>query len=767
MTRDAVVKFSDGTEHVYEALPEGVTPAQVTERASQEFGKSVVSTEAASAGGGVPTVRGRLVDATPTAAPDLASSKAAYDAVQREYDSFRKAPAPADGLFTQTPERRAYSAKQDDFYKRIRAAKAELDAAGEGAKAVDEGKLRQAAVANPVEFSKKGFGGIIPNLKHFGNIALGAAGRGVAGLPALLAAGGQATDPGRFTKTPEDVFASLNSVGAKPVTKGEKYLGSGVEAATGAFFGPGSAAQKLITGAASGLGGEGAAQTFDDNAITRIIGALVGGGASALGFAKAPTATKILRDGVSELTPADIAKGLELEKTLRDNNIKYSGTQLFGDKSTLPDIFKRVSSNEFVRPKVLGNLSGSPESATDAVKLWQAGNLPPTGATSRQAVADVQGAAADRLKDLGQQGNVKYTQKLAPGTSASTYTPGEVKDIITALRAKSLDPEFHGPASGGGKFLAGAADDLEILLKESVILGPTGKPLQVPVPKGFVNNYIKTLNTKAFKEGYAGRGLADAEDIIRAGTPEFQAARNAKADFIKGTTNPVKKGLTGQLANMGGGVKQDKYTANAQAITNTISKTRGQAQEIAELSKQIGPDNVTALFQEHLTSARNAALTPTTSLATEVQQPYFIQANSRGAPGSALRENVDASLRAAAKSYGIPAAQLQGSFHKLMDALESFKHLKIAGGVDAASIDGVAGANAASKATAPFAEFRRYFQDVARARTYKKIAEIALDPEGAKLLVAIATSKKPDTINALIRGVIQQSQATDVPQEQP
>lgn len=51
MPRTITVTFEDGTTHVYMAAPDDVTPAQVSERASREFGKPVASLDGGKTGG--------------------------------------------------------------------------------------------------------------------------------------------------------------------------------------------------------------------------------------------------------------------------------------------------------------------------------------------------------------------------------------------------------------------------------------------------------------------------------------------------------------------------------------------------------------------------------------------------------------------------------------------------------------------------------------------------------------------------------------------
>lgn len=58
MPRNVTVTFADGSSHVYQNVPEGITPEQVTSRASQEFGKQVTALD----GGRESGVLGTVID---------------------------------------------------------------------------------------------------------------------------------------------------------------------------------------------------------------------------------------------------------------------------------------------------------------------------------------------------------------------------------------------------------------------------------------------------------------------------------------------------------------------------------------------------------------------------------------------------------------------------------------------------------------------------------------------------------------------------------
>jgi hypothetical protein len=64
MARDITVTFDDGSTHVYRGAPDNVTPEQVTERASKEFGRAVASLDGGRKPQAQPSAAGRFLKDT-------------------------------------------------------------------------------------------------------------------------------------------------------------------------------------------------------------------------------------------------------------------------------------------------------------------------------------------------------------------------------------------------------------------------------------------------------------------------------------------------------------------------------------------------------------------------------------------------------------------------------------------------------------------------------------------------------------------------------
>lgn len=567
----------------------------------------------------------------------------------------------------------------------------------------------------------------------------------------------------RMTKKVDQL---ANFVGHEPRTTGQDFAHSAAEGAAGGIMGPGGVVKNAVIGASAGLGGETSAKLLqDDTPLNRVLGAIVGGAVPIVGGKLLPNnAEKVIKSSVGQMSNEDWKKAEDLKKFMTEQGMTHSNAQLLGPNSTLDDVFEKASTNQFVRPQVLKKLDNASSSAHEAFNNWTAGNLPPSGAGTRETLLDVQKAASEAIDKLYGKSNELYAKNLPWDINMQSYSPKQVNQIATTLKDVASDPARYGQLSAGGDFIRGIASDLESTVKPKgpasvpLVLGLDGKPLVMspgPVapnlPKGDVNNLLKTLNTRADKEGYAGLPLGDVKGVLRDATPEFQAARDAKSAFIKQNVNPVEQSLAGQLSQMGGGVKPDKYTANAQAISMVFPSNRRQPNEIVQLGKDIGADNVGKLFAEHVAQVAESHFKDTKNIAGQMTQPFDFKASLAGT--NAQRQNINAALKVVAESNGMPAKSVQDGFFKLMGALDSYKDLKIAGGVGNATEQAVK-SNYLSAMAAPLSRTGRYIEDAVMARTYRKIAQMVTDPKGLEQLRAIGQSGNHAQAQAYVRSVM-------------
>lgn len=622
----------------------------------------------------------------------------------------------------------------------------ELEAANAKIKAFDEDELRRKAET----------GDLWDKVKYWGSVAGGAAARGLGSLPATVASAGLAEPRASDLRNPEGYnpgapLESLPNVGFKPRTKAEKYVASGTESAAAALTNPGGVAKNLLIGATSGLGSEIAAQTLGDNAITRIVGAIAGGGLPTLAVSLKPNADKLLRQAVSQVPAQDWRRAAALEQTLNANNIPHLKSQLLGDKSTLADLVAVASTHPSIRPGITAAVEKVPEQSRKAFEVWKAGNMPVAVDETKSVLSDIQKTAAGRIGDLKAQANEVFTAAVPQGASAAVMPADRIASGVKTLRTMAADPNYFGRLSDGGQFLNGIASRLEAAAKG-----------ETPLTVGEVNNLLKTLNTVAEKEGYKGVAVQTAKGVLKDMTPEFTAARNAKSAFMAGTVNPVEQGLTGQLAQMGGGVRPDRFTAKTTALGMVFPKDVRQPDAIRELGKQIGGEGVGELLREHLSRSMESAV-KLTGEAGRMQQPFdFVKAV---AGTNAQRQNLEAALQVTAESMGANPAAVRNGFYKLMRAFETTKDLKVPATVDRAVLQQQAGLNAPGLLVAPQSRLGRVLWERATEKTFKQIADTVMSPDGLKRLQEIAKAPGYSAAGAYARAILASSLEADTGQE--
>lgn len=550
-----------------------------------------------------------------------------------------------------------------------------------------------------------------------------------------------------------DVTHKLETAGgllpevSKPQTEGGKAAGNILESVVSSIAGGGPAqlAQRGLIGLGGGAGGEGLARLFDDNPIARIVGSILGGGGTAAVSAMKPNAEEIITTATKHMTKADWAKAKVLEATLGDEGIPHLKSQLMGPRSTLADTVSIAGTNPQVRPKLVSATEGVQDASRLAFERRANADLPVTMNDQRQVLDDIQGAAEKAIDALKGNANKAYVANMPSDTLR--YMPERAQIARQELIDLANSGKF-GPTSMGGKALLRFADDL--------VDPNTGKGLSDP---RMLNNLLKDLNSKAMTDEYKGLPQADIKDILRRITPEFAGARDAKKTLMINEVQPVERGLTGDLAQMGGGTRPDKFTAKKTALDLVFPADKPQPQHIIDLSKQIGGEGIGQLLREHL--ARNMELTTKVKAGSQgTQAPFeFVQAV---AGTNAQRQNLEAALQVTAEASGRNPDLVKKNFYKLFQAFESTKDLRLPSSIDASTLAHQAGFNIPGAGVALHSRLGRTLWEKATAKTYNQIADMVLSPTGLAQLEALGKAPPPERVRALALTIMNQSmQAVD------
>jgi hypothetical protein len=577
------------------------------------------------------------------------------------------------------------------------------------------------------------------------------------------------TQFGDATKALETAGGLLPEV-SQPQTEPGKAVANVIEPAVGAVLGggAGTVGQKAVVGAAGGGGGEAMARIFGDNAITRFIGSLVGSGGAGLAQNAKPNADKMIRQATEHVSEEDWKKAGAIEQVLNAQGIPHAKSQLLGPRSTLDDVLATASANPSVRPKVVTATEGAPRAAEHALNVWTNRNLPPPGPKNRSEVlSDVQEAADSALRGIKEKSNKAFTSNMPP--KHIEYEQGRVRTLYNSLRQLSDDPRFGGTTPEGQaisrlaeKLVEGRSWDTSkvhpVLMKkaqdEAKAKGVPFDPSMVPGAKQVttfvtnahkINNLNKDLKLLTLEDDYKGLPIGDVRRILNKATPEFERARMAKGAIMTQEYEPASKGLAGQIASQGGGVRPDKQTAKDTALSMVFNDKQPQATAIKELAKTMGPENVGELLREHIHRTMQTVLK-----ADDKSPRKFVSALYES---PAQKENVEAALEVVARAQKQDPKAIIVGFRRLMEALDSFKDFKVAEGVSPGTTAAVAARNP-SQAVTPMTSTRKIMEQHVTSKSYQEIADIVTSKDGLVKLRAIATTPKQSTVQQMAISIL-------------
>lgn len=731
MPFDATVTFADGTSHVYKGVPDGTPPEAVQQQAQTEFSKPVTHLA-----GGAPD------------GPGMAALK-------------------------------------------------------ETGRVLDQG-VRGGLAATPGMIGDAGSFGV----GKFMDIAKDILPEKV--IPPLF----RGEDPSKFG----DVRHGLETAGgvlpdvSKPQTTAGRHAGNVLETIVSTMTGGGAGTklEKAAMGAGAGGGGELSATLFGDNPVTRFLGSLAGGTATAVGASHVSNADKLIKENTAGMTDADWKKAGAVEKVLDALGMSHLKSQLLGPRSTLDDVVQTASANPQVRPKLVTAVADVPGQTGKVVDDWASRNLPSAGANNRaEILQDVQGTATSAINQMKKQSNNAFVANMPPTGTKTSSTEALYNDLVAMAKSdrfgensdggKALlkvaerlvankEPTWGTPAGSNGNLIRahGEIPTSDLALRNTFERGgkvfriseQDSRPQQIttpeqlesamagmghsldnyvivpPVPKGSkmtfldsshqVNNIAKELKLMATKEDFKGLPIKDAIALFNKYTPEFDAARQAKSTIMDSTVNPAQQGLAGQIAQMGGGLKSDKHTATDRALSIVFPPTQPQGLAIHQLAKDMGPDAVGELLREHVNKTLQQVLRG------EDKSPRSFVSAIYESP--AQKENVNAALEVLAAKQGRNPADVKAGFQKLMDAMDSYKDLKMAVGVSPGAVSEQAGQNVVGTVAQPLSSTRRIAGRITTAGTYEKIADLVTAKDGLAKLEKISKQPKSETLRQLMVG---------------
>ncbi len=574
---------------------------------------------------------------------------------------------------------------------------------------------------------------------------------GLLGLPVALMQGGEwaakktadalglqpKSEPKRLSRMVLDATGGDIS---RPQTEGGKMLGHAGETIVSALAGPGRVIHNLAIGLGAAAGGELGARVAgkDSEGLGRALGSLAGGvttgGLSAI---MAPAKDDLIRQGFKGLDPKDIEQAKQTAKTLSGYGMPNIITQHVPEKSLAPEQVELISAHPDVRGSLKELASGVSEKAQKVVAQKLNEWLPPSVETHRKTMLGIQESAKAAEKALLDKANAKFTAAMP-----QPFTYGEIH--MTELRKKLIDAAqgLKLKGSEGGKDILKYVDDHFPINPQTKIVDAMGSHE--------LNNKIKDLNMLAASEKspYKGLPLGDMKAIMKAATPEFEAARAAKTKVMESEVKPFRQSLAGIIANMGGGPNDSKYTVTKDLPKLVFDNRTDRAREIMELGRHIGPESMSYLLREHLVEGMTKAAKPSSGVSWQAPSRFVDDIFGT----EVQKKNVTAAIRVV--TGGKKSSEFERGLKDLTQAFHTYRNLLIRPTLDQASMDEKAARNIMGYTTAPASSTRRTFSEITQAKVYKELIEKYTSPEHFDDLIKIANTKEPLRKQAILRTII-------------
>ena len=349
-------------------------------------------------------------------------------------------------------------------------------------------------------------------------------------------------------------IASLDTAireAVRPETSGGQMAARILESGVAGLTGPGALTAPRAAfgvGTAAGLGAEGAAAAFGDNALTRTLGGLTGGLAGGLASAAKTNRSALAREALDGVQENDLLEALYRMEAAQKAGAPINLSQAMPRASNIDAYVEALATSRHGKT-VIDQLREQPAQIARAGQR-AVRRLPGEVLPNRILSNEVQeGADAAIRTGMGEAraawqrhaplnavfseaAIARFDQELAQRAARFGPTTSEhqiYQDVRKALRA----PKAQAAPAPGPKYLSEAL----------MVKGAVDDALE--------NFGARRLNTP----GLQAKDLREAAQIrkifrgiVEREVPELAAANRAFAQVMEDTVNPMKKSITGDLA---------------------------------------------------------------------------------------------------------------------------------------------------------------------------------------------------------------------------
>lgn len=355
----------------------------------------------------------------------------------------------------------------------------------------------------------------------------------------------------------------------KPESKGAQVAARIGEAGIGAIASPGGLAKPIasgLIGLGAGAGSETSAALFGDNAVTRILGGLVGGGIGGIATAAKTNREALAREALQDVRPQDLAVAVERMKRAKDAGIGINLSQAMPRSSNIDSYIEALSSSKHGR-QTAEQLRRQPQQVAFGVENEMAAL--PGQVRMPQVLANQAQEASETAIRQGMQQATNAWQKFAPkGAVIPEAVIANFDEQLAALAKKY-------PNTAQAELIEDVRRNLKLAESAptggSPIVGPNGQLLNPPTQgpkyltdalqvKGAIDDVLQNFGARKLNTpGLTGKELRRAQevrelfrDMIDLEVPALSKANKAYESVMSGVVDPMKKSVVGRVAGRAG-----------------------------------------------------------------------------------------------------------------------------------------------------------------------------------------------------------------------
>jgi hypothetical protein len=341
----------------------------------------------------------------------------------------------------------------------------------------------------------------------------------------------------------------------QPETEGGQAAGRVLESGVAALVGPGALSKPLGmfgTGVAAGLGAEGAAAAFSDNALTRVGGGLAGGLLGGIATAAKTNRGALAREALEGVQEDDLLEAMMRMEQARRAGVPINLSQAMPKASNVDAYVEALATSRHGKDTI-GQLRAQPDQILQAGQR-AVGRLPGEVLPMRVLANEGQEAATATIEQAKRQRTkaweAMYGKEAAKlGPSGGTVPAQAVSDVYKKL----TDLADAVPNTPKAQMILGLRDKLILNDQDGFILD--GLQLNEILKAEAAGLKPINLATRGIDAGTAKYMHSIINDVRQDFGKAFKPIREANKVYQAHTENfinPLKKSVTGDIAGRTG-----------------------------------------------------------------------------------------------------------------------------------------------------------------------------------------------------------------------